>query len=236
MSKNYIMGDDVIAQKKPLEKAVPEKEFAEELLQSEGYVPAAKPRRVNGGKEPAGARSTEANKVRLNKTLSKTPEQARPDAAQERKQRNVRKTKKRLFEFSLYSKREKSATPFPISYIFFICSITVMLVYIVHLCIEVSDIDSAMAESNNMLVELKSEQNTLVSEKNKLVGKYIEEVEEIARTKYGMVSADQVTSKYRDNDGGDTIDIPETAEEKSAAGVLMSGFGSAVSNFLSYIN
>ena len=62
MSKNYTAGNDALVKKRP-SKAAEEHELAEDLLQSKGYVPATKPRRVNGGQDSISARHTEQNKV-----------------------------------------------------------------------------------------------------------------------------------------------------------------------------
>lgn len=222
MPKNYTLGDDILVQKKNTSSTVTEKELAEELLQAEGYVAPTKPRRVNGGEEIASATHTDKNKKRLNQTLSETPEQA--------------KKKKPLVHRALpfHAEREKAASPFPISYIFFILILTAIMVYVVHLYIELSELDATLSECNNTLVELKSENNDLQFEKNRLYN--LEEIERIAREEYGMVSADQLPKEYITSGGGDHIQILETEDNQSAAGVLMSGFGRAFDTILSYIN
>ncbi len=225
MPKDYTMGDDILVQKKNSSSTVTEKELAEELLQAEGYTPPTKPRRVNGGEEIASASHTDKNKKRLNQTLSKTPEPARQSV----KRKSVAQ---RIMPFR--AEREKAASPFPISYMFFILILTAIMVYVVHLYIEISELDATISECNNTLVELKSEQNDLQFEKNRLID--LEEIERIAREEYGMVSADQLPKEYITSEGGDRIQILETEDDKSAAGVLMSGFGKVIGSALSYIN
>ena len=51
-----------------------------------------------------------------------------------------------------------------------------------------------------------------------------------------MVSADQLPKEYITPDNEDHIQIIDTGDDESAAGVLMSGFGRTFSNLLSYIN
>jgi len=225
MPKDYTLGDDILVQKKNTSSTVSEKELAEELLQAEGYVPPTKPRRVNGGVEEASASHTDKNKKRLNQTLSEAPAPAR---------RTVKKkaTAQRTLPFR--AEREKAASPFPVSYIFFILILTAIMVYVVHLYIEISELDATLSEYNNTLVELKSEQNDLKFEKNRLYD--LEEIERIAREEYGMVNADQLPKEYITPEGGDHIQILETEEGKSAAGVLMSGFSKTFDTVLSYIN
>ena len=222
MSKNYTLGDDVLVQKRNVSKTQ-DKEFAEELLQSQGYVPVTKPRRVNGGQDLTGAKHTAKNKERLNRTLSKAPVQAKKSAVRKKSEASP-----------VPVASSKATSPFPISYIFFIAVLTVIMVYVVHLYIEVSDLNAVLSDYNNMLVELKGEENDLEYEKNKLYN--LEEIERIAREEYGMVSSDQLPKEYITPDGNDEIEVVKTASEESAAGVLMTGFGSAVSNLLSYIN
>jgi cell division protein FtsB len=230
MSKNYTLGDDVLVQKKSAVRRMEEKELAEQLLHSEGYVPSTKPRRVNGGQDLEGARHTDKNKERLNSTLSRTPAQAHKAHSSKKNFPSVRRT----ISAPVPTEREKAASPFPISYIFFILILTAIMVYVVHLYIEIADLDATLSEYNNALVELKGEQNDLEFEKNKLYN--LEEIERIAREEYGMVSADLLPKEYITSDDDDKIQIIDTGEEESAAGVLMSGFGRTVTNLLSYIN
>ncbi|MBQ9976842.1 MAG: septum formation initiator family protein [Clostridia bacterium] len=222
MADNYTIGDDILIKKRPVNKAE-EKELAEDLLQSEGYVPATKPRRVNGGQDIAGARHTARNKERLNSTLSRTPAQARFRVARRDAVAQPR------------AKAERAEVPFPIwSYVILVLTVVIIMAYVVHLCVEVSNLNATISDCNSTLVELKSRQNDLEFEKNKLYN--LEEIERIARDEYGMVSADQLPKEYITSDNDDRIQIMDTGDDESAAGVLMSGFGRAVSNMLSYIN
>lgn len=227
MSQYYTFDDDVLVQKKPKADTTHDKQMAEELLQSEGYRPATKPRRVNGGKDSVSAKHTDKNKERLNTTLAKAPALSRVSSTSV-KRRAVRRVS------VIPTEREKAATPFPAIYIFFIAILTLMFVYVVHLYIEITDFNSTLAEYDATLVELKSVQNDLEFEKNRLYN--LEEIARIAKEEYGMVSADQLPKEYITPDSSDHIQILDTGSEESAAGVLMSGFGHAVSNLLSYIN
>ncbi len=228
----YYFDEDVLVSKKPKTESESEKEFAEALLASEGYKPVTKPRRVNGGRDSVSAKHTEKNKARLNSTLAKAPLQARAESAKV----SVKKKKKKAEIASgvVRTQREKAATPFPIAYVFYIGILTLIIVYVVHLYIEIADLDATLSEYNSTLIELKSEQNDLEFQKNKLYN--LEEIERIAREQYGMVSADQLPKEYITPDKEDHIQILDTGEDESAAGVLMSGFGRTVTNLLSYIN
>lgn len=218
MSKNYTSASDSVLKKRPTAGSVQEKELAEDLLQKKGYVPATKPRRVNGGQDMTGARHTERNRARLNDTLSKAPAQA--------KEYDIPETEAVAVE---------KAISFPIvTYVFFILAIIIIMAYVVHLCVEVSELNAEISNCKNTLVELKGKQNDLEFQKDKLYN--LEEIERIAREEYGMVSSDRLPKEYITSEDGDSIQLMDTGEEKSAAGVLMSGFGNAVSNMLSYIN
>ncbi len=230
MSQYYTFDDDVLVTKKPKTDTANDKELAEKLLEAEGYKPQAKPRRVNGGRETAGVKHTETNKARLNSTLAKAPAQARAESTVITK----KKRKAGVRAGVVPTQREKAATPFPVAYIFYIGILTLIIVYVVHLYIEIADLNATLADYNSALIELKSEQNDLEFEKNKLYN--LEEIERIAREQYGMVSADQLPKEYITPDSEDHIQILDTGDEESAAGILMSGFGRGISNLLSYIN
>lgn len=218
MAKNYNSASDTVIKKRPAMGDVQEKELAEDLLQSKGYVPATKPRRVNGGQDMAGARHTERNRARLNSTLSKAPVQARDYDTCEPQAAAVERT-----------------ISFPIiTYVFFILAIIIIMAYVVHLCVELSELRAEISNCKNTLVELKGKQNDLEFQKEKLYN--LEEIERIAREEYGMVNSDRLPKEYITSENGDSIQLMDTGEEKSAAGILMSGFGRAVSNMLSYIN
>ena len=240
MPKNSIAGNDVLVEKRrSISAPTEEKALAEELLESKGYKPQTKPRRVNGGSELADTRHTESNKKRLNSTLSATPVQARRRAAAStsgsvKKRRAVSDTVKTAANARIPVAKEKAATPFPMSYIFFIVILTVIIVYVVHLYIYKADMEASLAESRNMLTELKNEKIELEFEKSK---KYnLEEIERIAREEYGMVNRDQLHKEYYTPENSDKVEVLESGSEESAAGVLLSGFGNTVSNLLSYIN
>ncbi len=232
MSQYYTFDDDVLVSKKPKTETAPEKETAADLLASEGYKPQTKPRRVNGGRETVSAAHTEKNKARLNSTLAKAPLQARADSAKAYAKK--KKQTKTAGAGVVQTRHEKASTPFPIAPVLYIGILTLVIVYVIHLYIEIADLNATLTDYNSTLVELKSEQNDLEFEKNRLYN--LEEIERIAREQYGMVSADQLPKEYITPDSEDHIQILDTGEEKSAAGVLMSGFGRTVSNLLSYIN
>ena len=216
MAKNYNPAGDTALKKSPAVAPAKEKELAEDLLQSKGYVPSAKPRRVNGGQDVTGARHTERNKERLNSTLSKAP------AVDEYIDEPVEILKEKPSAFPLFA------------YIGITLVIVVAMAYVVHLCVEISEWNTRISGYKSTIVELEGEQKDLEYEKGRLYD--LEEIERIAREEYGMVSADSLPKEYITSEDGDSIQIMETGEEKSAAGVLMSGFGRTVSNMLSYIN
>lgn len=218
MAKNYNSASDIIIKKRPVAGSVEEKEFAEDLLQSKGYVPSTKPRRVNGGQDVAGASHTERNRARLNRTLSKAPAQV--DEADIQDVQEVAAPK-------------PNSIPI-ISYVFFTLVIIIIMAYVVHLSVEISELNSSISDCKNKLVELRGKQNDLEFRKENLYD--LEEIERIAREEYGMVNSDRLPKEYITSENGDSIQLMDTGEEKSAAGILMSGFGRAVSNMLSYIN
>ena len=91
-----------------------------------------------------------------------------------------------------------------------------------------------LSNYDTQISELQSEHDKLVVQKEKLYN--LEDIERIAREKYGMVSADKLPTEYITPDNEDHIQILDTGSDESAAGVLMSGFGRTVTNLLSYIN
>ncbi len=218
MAKNYNAASDTLIKKRPAASGLEDKELAEDLLQSKGYVPSTKPRRVNGGQDMAGVGHTERNRARLNSTLSKAPAQAREAEVSDAQAVAAEKTN--LFPM--------------ISYVLFILAIIIIMAYVVHLCVEMSELRAEISNCKNTLVELRGKQNDLEFQKEKLYN--LEEIERIAREEYGMVSSDRLPKEYITSENGDSIQLMDTGEEKSAAGILMSGFGRAVSNMLSYIN
>ena len=240
MSQYYTSGD-ILAQKKTASNADTQKDLAGEYLAEKGYERQVKPREINGGRDRLPQNYTEKNKVRLNDSLAVTPPASRP-AADVKATPKKTVSKKRIALKRPQSSRvvvsevrkEKPSTPFPVSLIFCVVALTVISLYVIHLYIELDELNNSLTEYNNSIAEMKAEERVLQSQK---ASKYdLEEVERIAKEKYGMVDRDQVSKEYITPDAEDSIEIMETAPEEETPGALLSGFAGAVSDLLSYIN
>ncbi|MBQ7897863.1 MAG: septum formation initiator family protein [Clostridia bacterium] len=227
MSQYYTSGDDILAQKKTKSKETAGKDLAENFLQEKGYERQVKPREINGGRDRVPQNHTVTNKNRLNTALAKTPRTAKGVE-------NIRKKEKKVSVSRMEVRRENAKTPFPIPYIFCIVLLTVIFLYVIHLYIEIDDLNAELTDYNNMIVDMKSEETELEIKKNNMYD--LEEIERIAREEYGMVNRDQLPKEYITPDSEDQIEIIETQSGEAAPSVLMSGFAKTISNLLSYIN
>lgn len=227
MSQKQIMGADIIAEKKKIAKETQDKNLAETFLQEKGYARQVKPRQMNNGRDRVEHNYATDNKARLNNALAKTPTGAISSQARQRKTKKVNVGE-------MERRSEIAKTPFPIPYIICIILLTVIFLYVIHLYIEIDDLNSELTDYNNMIVEMKREQTDLEIKKNSMYD--LEEIERIAREEYGMVNKDQLPKQYITPDSEDNIEIIETKSSEVAPGALMSGFAKAISNLLSYIN
>lgn len=201
-----------------------DKELAGDYLAEKGYERQAKPREVNGGRDRVPRNYTQKNKARLNGSLAHTPVQAKP-AVKKQVQTQVNVTEVR---------KEKSKTPFPVFTVLCLIALTVVSLYVIHLYIELDELDATITEYNNKITEMKAEERVLQTQK---ASKYnLEEIERIAKEKYGMVDADQLPKEYITPDAEDSIEIMETDITDDTPASLLSGFAGVVSNLLSYIN
>ena len=204
-----------------------EKELAGDYLAEKGYERQARPREVNGGRDRVPRNYTQKNKARLNGSLATTPDQAKPVA-----KKQVRK--KQQPQVNVTARKEKSKTPFPTFTVLCLVALTVVALYVVHLYIELDELDAKLTEYNNMITEMKDEERVLQTQK---ASKYnLEEIERIAKEKYGMVDADQLPKEYITPDAEDSIEIMETDTSDETPAALLSGFAGVVSHLLSYIN
>ncbi|MBR6633904.1 MAG: hypothetical protein IKL05_06365 [Clostridia bacterium] len=232
MSEYYTSGD-ILAKNKS--KTNTKKDLAGDYLAEKGYERQVNPRRMNGGRDRLPQDYAAKNKVRLNSSLATTPAQAKPGAP---KSANVqvaaRKKRVRPLVKVTEVRKEKPKTPFPISAILCLIAITLISLYVIHLYIELDELNATLTNYNNQIAEMKNEERVLQSQK---ASKYnLEEIERIAKEKYGMVDADQLPKEYITSDNEDSIEIMETDTEEKTPGALLSGFAGVVSNLLSYIN
>ena len=236
MSQYYTSGDDILVQKKNNTKETEQKNLAENFLQEKGYERQVKPRDINRGRDRVPQNHTTANKARLNTALAKTPVQAKATGTANKKEnvQAIKRKQKKVTVGQMELRKESAKTPFPIPYIFCIIILTVIFLYVIHLYIEIDDLNSEITDYNNMLVEMKSEETELEIKKNNMYD--LEEIERIAREEYGMVNRDQLPKEYITPDSKDDIEIIDAQSEELAPGALMSGFAKSISNLLSYIN
>ena len=206
-------------------KETQEKAFAENFVHEKGYVREVKPRQINNGRERVEDNYAVGNKTRLNDSLAKTPRGAM----------NIQRKKTKNVTVGEMEKRSEIAkTPFPVPYIVCILLLTVIFLYVIHLYIEIDDMNAELTDYNNMIVNMKSEETDLEIKKNNMYD--LEEIERIAREEYGMVNKDQLPKEYITPDSEDDIEIIEAKSEEVAPGALLSGFAKSISNLLSYIN
>lgn len=205
-----------------------ESNLAGDFLAEKGYERQAKPREVNGGRDRLPQNHTQKNKVRLNSSLVSAP-------VNERTNPEVAKKKRREAQVNVAGMRkEKPSTPFPAFTIFCLIALTIISLYVIHLYIEVDEIDTKITDGENMIAELKKKETDLQAVWE---SKYdLEEVERIAREKYGMVDEDQIPKEYITPNTEDSIEIMETEPKDETPGALLSGFAGVVSDLLSYIN
>ncbi len=208
--------------------------LAGEYLAEQGYERQAKPREVNGGRDRLPQNHTQNNKARMNNALATTPAQAKNGgvAASAKKVSKKRRTQTVVKVSGV--RKEKPVTPFPISVILCLVAITVLSLYVIHLYIELDELNATITDYNNQIAEMKNQEKVLQTQK---ASKYnLEEIERIAKEKYGMVDADQLPKEYITPDAEDSIEIMETSIEDETPGALLSGFAGVVSDLLSYIN
>lgn len=209
---------------------VENKELAGDYLAEQGYEHHATPREVNGGRDRLPKNHARTNVAKLNRSLVTTPSQVKSGAQVKRPAKRVSNDDSVLVEI----KKEKSKTPLPISFFMCVAAITVMLIYVVHLCVELDDLKTGISDLNDGIASMKLEERMLQSEK---ATKYnLEEITRIAVQEYGMVDADQLPKEYITPDAEDSIEIMEKSPESETPGALLSGFAGVVSELLSYIN
>lgn len=227
MSKYLPTNDDILVQKKSAVNESSRKDLAEDFLTQKGYERQIKPRGVNGGRDRIPQNHAVANKERLNSSFAKTPVQAKRATDEEKKRERRASARTEV-------RKESAKTPFPIPYIFCIVLLTAIFLYVIHLYIEIDDLGDELTDYNNMLVEMKKEEEDLKIKKDHMYD--LEEIERIAREEYGMVNRDQLPKEYITPDSKDDIEIIDMQSEEVAPGALMSGFAKSISNLLSYIN
>ena len=227
MSKYYNSGD-ILAQKKPAKAT---RGNVDESLEKETQEKITNPRAINGGRDRVPENHAEKNKERLNSSLAKTPLHARAEVKEK-----AQPKKKPLMKMKPIKKaiKKESTQTFPISSIIFITVFTLALIYVIHLYIEIDDLNSSLANLNNEIVEMKREEMALEIEKNSMYP--LEEIERIAKEKYGMVNIDQLPKEYITPENKDEIEIIDKGNENETPGALLSGFARVVSDLLSYIN
>lgn len=231
MSEYYTQGK-VVADNKT--NTGTQKDLAGDFLVEKGYERQLKPRQINGGRDRLPQNHTQTNKVRLNSALANTPSQAKSSVINgtRKKKKTVSGARTRVNVAGV--RKEKAKTPFPIATILCLLAITLISLYVIHLYIELDELNAAMTDYNNKLVEMKNEERVLQTQK---ASKYnLEEIEQIAKEQYGMVDADQLPKEYITPDAEDSIEIMETSIENDTPGALLSSFAGVVSNLLSYIN
>ncbi len=231
MSEYYTQGK-VVADNKT--NTGTQKDLAGDFLVEKGYERQLKPRQINGGRDRLPQNHTQTNKVRLNSALANTPSQAKSSVINgtRKKKKTVSGARTRVSVAGV--RKEKAKTPFPIATILCLLAITLIALYVIHLYIELDELNAAMTDYNNKLVEMKNEERVLQTQK---ASKYnLEEIEQIAKEQYGMVDADQLPKEYITPDAEDSIEIMETSIENDTPGALLSSFAGVVSNLLSYIN
>ncbi|MBE6701540.1 MAG: hypothetical protein E7582_06620 [Ruminococcaceae bacterium] len=245
MSQYYTSGD-ILAQKKNGTNTATEKKLAEDFLADKGYERQVTPRKINGGRDRVPQNHAQKNKIRLNSSLASTPAQARnvvtkPQTSKKRApsklmilKNSIKDAMKSGEDTKVVFKKESAKTPFPIPYILCILLMTVIFLYVIHLYIEIDNLNATLTEYNNAIVEMKSEQKSLTVKRDSKFD--LEEIEKIARERYGMVPADQLPKSYITSENGDSIEIVDNGNENETPGALMSGFARVVSNLLSYIN
>ena len=217
---------DMIITKNKTVKETRQKDFAENFVHEKGYVREVKPRSMNNVKGRVEDNYAIDNKTRLNNSLAKTPRGATMSL-------QAKKTKK-VTVGEMEKRSEIAKTPFPVPYIVCIVLLTVMFLYVIHLYIEIDDMNAELTDFNNKIVDMKSEETDLEIKKNNMYD--LEEIERIAREEYGMVNKDQLPKEYITPDSEDDIEIIEAKSEEVAPGELLSVFAKSISNLLSYIN
>lgn len=234
----YNTSGEILAKNKA--KVKTEKDLAGDFLAEKGYERQVKPRNINGGRDRLPQNYTQKNKARLNDALAFTPDQAKSGVPSKtasaqtavRRKKTVQRVRTEVNVAEV--RKEKPKTPFPASVVLCLVAITVILLYVVHLYIELDELNASLINYNNQIAEMKNEERVLQSQK---ASKYdLEEIERIAKEKYGMVDADQLPKEYITPDAEDSIEIMETSIEDETPGALLSGFAGVVSNLLSYIN
>ncbi|MBE6651164.1 MAG: hypothetical protein E7613_07605 [Ruminococcaceae bacterium] len=212
-----------------------ERNLAGDFLAEKGYERQAKPREVNGGRDRLPQNYTQKNKARLNNSLVSAPTNERVNDERARAKAKAMKKKRNEAQVKVAGMRkEKPATPFPAFTIFCLIALTIVSLYVIHLYIELDEIDTKITDGENMIAELKKKETDLQAVWE---SKYdLEEVERIAREKYGMVDEDQIPKEYITPNTEDSIEIMETEPKDETPGALLSGFAGVVSDLLSYIN
>lgn len=226
MSKYHTQNEDILVKNKTVTNSSARKDLAEDFLAEKGYERQIKPRGVNGGHDRLPQNHTAVNKERLNTSLAKTPRQLKGEEVTRRRENRI--------SARPMVRTESAKTPFPIPYIVCVVLLTAIFLYVIHLYIEIDELDDALTDYNNMLVEMKKEETDLRIKKNNMYD--LEEIERIAREEYGMVNRDQLPKEYITPDTKDDIEIIDMQSEEVAPGALMSGFAKSISNLLSYIN
>lgn len=217
-----------------------QKDLAGDFLAENGYERQAKPREVNGGRDRIPQNYSQ-KKVRLNRDLALTPTPAQKSsikraggASSEGKAIRKKKIKRSVGVSVTEVRSEKPATPFPLSLILCVMAITLVAIYVIHLYIELDELNATITEYNNQIAEMKNEERVLQSQR---ASKYnLEEIERIAKEKYGMVDKDQLPKEYITPESSDSIEVMKTSEVQETPDALLSGFAGAVSDILSYIN
>lgn len=217
-----------------------QKDLAGDFLAENGYEHQAKPREVNGGRDRAPQNYSQ-KKVRLNRDLALTPSPAQKNGAKraggalsEGKAVRRKKIKSGVGVSVTEVRSEKPATPFPLSLILCVMAITLVAIYVIHLYIELDELNATITEYNNQIAEMKNEERVLQSQR---ASKYnLEEIERIAKEKYGMVDKDQLPKEYITPESSDSIEVMKLSEAQETPDALLSGFAGAVSDILSYIN
>ena len=125
-----------------------------DYLAEKGYERQAKPREVNGGRDRLPRNYAQKNKDRLNSSLATTPAQAKSTTSAS----TVAKKKRAQIKTEVpVVKAESPATPFPFFTIICLIAITVISLYVIHLYIELDDMNATITEYNNRIVEMKNE-------------------------------------------------------------------------------
>lgn len=126
----------------------------------------------------------------------------------------------------IVKKRVKAKTPFPIGFIFYCITVTVMLMFIAYSYSVVNNISYEIGEIEESIAENKQENERLSVELNKKND--LAFIEKEATERLGMVKSTEVVKHYVSISGGDKVVVSEENQASGAVVTTLDGIKSTL--------